>query len=164
MGFEPLIWYCKPQPNSIWEKIGDCAFGSYTPCAINTFVISTSNVALMYLCLYRIWLITFNAKVQRGKILLSTVYKKGKRLKNRAKTFTPFSLSQKLAAFSPLTQRPTAAFAPPAGAKFSICPCWHHVWTIWYSILEFFLATLIGKAVIEAHIQYSNVELLSSAE
>ncbi|KAK2457276.1 ABC transporter C family member [Trifolium repens] len=73
MGFEPLIWYCKPEPNSIWEKIGDCAFGSYTPCAINTFVISTSNVVLMCLCLYRIWLITFNAKVQRF-CLISNYY------------------------------------------------------------------------------------------
>ncbi|WJX73693.1 hypothetical protein P8452_57445 [Trifolium repens] len=41
----------------------------------------------------------------------------------------------------------------PGGAKFSICPCRHHVWTIWYSILEFFLATLIGKVVVKAHIQ-----------
>jgi hypothetical protein len=65
MGFEPLIWYCKPEPNSIWEKIGDSAFGSYTPCAINTLVISTSNLVLMCLCLYRIWLLTFNAKAQR---------------------------------------------------------------------------------------------------
>jgi hypothetical protein len=73
MSFEPFIWYCKPEPNSIWEKIGDCAFGSYTPCAINAFVISTSNVVLMCLCLYRIWLITFNAKVQRF-CLISNYY------------------------------------------------------------------------------------------
>jgi hypothetical protein len=65
MGFEPLIWYCKPEPNSIWEKIGDSAFGSYTPCAINTLVFSISNLVLMCLCLYRIWLIAFNAKAQR---------------------------------------------------------------------------------------------------
>ncbi|WJX30575.1 Multidrug resistance-associated protein 9 [Trifolium repens] len=64
MGFEPLIWYCKPEPNSIWEKIGDSAFGSYTPCAINTLVFSISNLVLMFLCLYRIWLIAFNAKAQ----------------------------------------------------------------------------------------------------
>lgn len=43
----------------------DSAFGSYTPCAINTLVISTSNLVLMGLCLYRIGLITFNAKAQR---------------------------------------------------------------------------------------------------
>ncbi|XP_039688197.1 ABC transporter C family member 12 isoform X2 [Medicago truncatula] len=65
MGFEPLVWYCKPEPNSIWSKTVDSAFGSYTPCAINTLVISTSNLVLMGLCLYRIWLIIFNAKAQR---------------------------------------------------------------------------------------------------
>jgi len=65
MGFEPLNWYCKPEPDSIWEKTVDSAFGSYTPCAINTLVISTSNLVLMGLCLYRIWLIIYNAKAQR---------------------------------------------------------------------------------------------------
>ncbi|CAL5201249.1 unnamed protein product [Lathyrus oleraceus] len=65
MGFEPLIWYCKPEPKSIWEKVVDSAFGSYTPCAITTLVVSTSNLVLMGLCLYRICLITFNAKAQR---------------------------------------------------------------------------------------------------
>nr|XP_027190431.1 ABC transporter C family member 12-like isoform X3 [Cicer arietinum] len=65
MGFEPLIWYCKPEPNSIWDKIVDSTFGSYTPCAINTLVTSTSNLVLMGLCLYRIWLISCNVKAQR---------------------------------------------------------------------------------------------------
>ncbi|XP_073224639.1 ABC transporter C family member 12-like [Cicer arietinum] len=65
MGFEPLIWYCKPEPNSIWDKIVDSTFGSYTPCAINTLVNSTSNLVLMGLCLYRIWLISCNVKAQR---------------------------------------------------------------------------------------------------
>lgn len=65
MGFEPLIWYCQPAANSIWSKTVDSAFGSYTPCAINTLVISTSNLVLMGLCLYRIWLIIYNAKAQR---------------------------------------------------------------------------------------------------
>jgi len=65
MGFEPLNWYCKPAENSIWDKAVDSAFGPYTPCAINTLVISISNLVLIGLCLYRIWLITCNAKVQR---------------------------------------------------------------------------------------------------
>jgi len=65
MGFEPLNWYCQPAQNSIWDKAVDSAFGSYTPCAINTLVISISNLVLIGLCLYRIWLITCNAKVQR---------------------------------------------------------------------------------------------------
>jgi len=65
MGFEPLIWYCKPEPDNIWERVVDSAFGSYTPCAINTLVISTSNLVLMGLCLYRIWLVIYNAKAQR---------------------------------------------------------------------------------------------------
>ncbi|KAK7259662.1 hypothetical protein RIF29_25275 [Crotalaria pallida] len=65
MGFEPLIWYCQPEANSIWSKTVDSAFGSYTPCAINTLVISTSNLVLMGLCLYRVWLIIRDAKAQR---------------------------------------------------------------------------------------------------
>ncbi|KAE9593921.1 putative xenobiotic-transporting ATPase [Lupinus albus] len=65
MGFEPLIWYCQPEENNIWSKTVNSAFGSYTPCAINTFVISTSNLILMGLCLYRMWLIVRNAKAQR---------------------------------------------------------------------------------------------------
>lgn len=65
MGFEPLVWYCKPEANSVWAKVVDSAFGSYTPCAIDTLVVSTSNLVLMGLCLYRIWLITSNAKAQR---------------------------------------------------------------------------------------------------
>ncbi|XP_019419115.1 PREDICTED: ABC transporter C family member 12-like isoform X1 [Lupinus angustifolius] len=65
MGFEPLTWYCQPEENNIWSKTVDSAFGSYTPCAINTLVISTSNLILMGLCLYRMWLIIRNAKAQR---------------------------------------------------------------------------------------------------
>ncbi|XP_047166488.1 ABC transporter C family member 12-like [Vigna umbellata] len=65
MGFDPLNWYCQPAENSIWDKAVDSAFGPYTPCAINTLVISISNLVLIGLCLYRIWLITCNAKVQR---------------------------------------------------------------------------------------------------
>lgn len=65
MGFQPLNWYCRPAENSIWAKAVDSAFGSYTPCAINTLVISISNLVLVGLCLYRIWLITCNAKAQR---------------------------------------------------------------------------------------------------
>ncbi|KAK7401409.1 hypothetical protein VNO78_12857 [Psophocarpus tetragonolobus] len=65
MGFELLNWYCQPAENSIWTQVVDSAFGSYTPCAINTLVISISNLVLIGLCLYRIWLITCNAKAQR---------------------------------------------------------------------------------------------------
>nr|XP_025624778.1 ABC transporter C family member 12 isoform X4 [Arachis hypogaea] len=62
---EPFVWYCKPESNSVWAKAIDSAFGSYTPCAINTLVISTSNFVLMGLCFYRIWLIATNTKAQR---------------------------------------------------------------------------------------------------
>lgn len=65
MGFEPVVWYCQPEANSVWGKMVDSAFGSYTPCAINTLVISISNLALMGLCLCRIWLTISNAKAQR---------------------------------------------------------------------------------------------------
>ncbi|XP_028799285.1 ABC transporter C family member 12 isoform X1 [Neltuma alba] len=65
MAFEPLIWYCQPEKNFIWANLVDSAFGSYTPCAMNTIVISVSNLVLIVLCLYRIWLTMSNAKAQR---------------------------------------------------------------------------------------------------
>ncbi|KAJ7969064.1 ABC transporter C family member 2-like [Quillaja saponaria] len=65
MAFEPLIWYCQPEANSIWDKAVDSAFGSYTPCAIDTLVISISSLILLGLCLYRIWLIKYSSKARR---------------------------------------------------------------------------------------------------
>ncbi|KAK4259872.1 hypothetical protein QN277_006160 [Acacia crassicarpa] len=65
MAFEPLIWYCQPEKNAIWANLVDSAFGPYTPCAMNTLVISVSNLVLIGLCLYRIWLTISNAKAQR---------------------------------------------------------------------------------------------------
>lgn len=66
MAFEPLIWYCQPLTNTAWtEVVDDGAFGVYTPCAINTLVISTSHLVLLGLCCYRTWLIKKNSKVQR---------------------------------------------------------------------------------------------------
>lgn len=64
-GMEQLIWYCQPTQNTIWAKLVDSAFGSYTPCAINTFVISVSYLVLTGLCLYRLWLIITNGKAKR---------------------------------------------------------------------------------------------------
>ncbi|KAJ4879998.1 ABC transporter C family member 1 [Raphanus sativus] len=34
----------------------DYAFGAYTPCAIDSFVLGTSHLVLLILCLYRVWL------------------------------------------------------------------------------------------------------------
>ncbi|KAI4297480.1 hypothetical protein L6164_037369 [Bauhinia variegata] len=65
MDFEPLNWYCQPAENSIWAEVVDSAFGSYTPCAIDTIVVCLSNLVLMGLCFYRMWLIKYNAKAQR---------------------------------------------------------------------------------------------------
>jgi len=36
MAFEPLIWYCQPVATGVWTKAVDSAFGSYTPCAIDS--------------------------------------------------------------------------------------------------------------------------------
>lgn len=56
MGFELLDWYCKPVPKGVWSKMVDYAFGAYTPCAIDSFVLGTSHLVLLILCLYRVWL------------------------------------------------------------------------------------------------------------
>lgn len=63
MGFEPLDWYCKPVPNGVWTKAVDYAFGAYTPCAIDSFVLGICHLVLLILCLYRIWLTAKDHKV-----------------------------------------------------------------------------------------------------
>jgi len=65
MAFEPLIWYCQPVANGVWAKAVDSAFGSYTPCAIDSLVVSISHLVLFGLCSYRIWLIKKNTKANR---------------------------------------------------------------------------------------------------
>lgn len=65
MAFEPLVWYCQPVANAAWAKVVDGAFGAYTPCGMDTLVISISHLVLLGLCCYRIWLIKKNSKVQR---------------------------------------------------------------------------------------------------
>lgn len=65
MGLEPLVWYCRPEENGIWAKTTASALGAYTPCGIESVVGCISNVVLMALCLYRIWLIMRDFKVQR---------------------------------------------------------------------------------------------------
>lgn len=65
MGVEPLEWYCKPVANGVWTKQVDNAFGAYTPCATDTFVLGISHLVLLVLCLYRIWLTMKDHKVER---------------------------------------------------------------------------------------------------
>ncbi|KAL3616846.1 Canalicular multispecific organic anion transporter 1 [Castilleja foliolosa] len=65
MGFEPLVWFCRPLENGVWAQETDSSFGAYTPCAIDSVVGNVSHLVLLGLCLYRIWLIKFNAKVRR---------------------------------------------------------------------------------------------------
>ncbi|WRX13395.1 ABC transporter-like [Theobroma cacao] len=66
MAIEPLVWYCPPVADAAWAKEVDGALGAYTPCAIDTVVISISHLVLMGLCCYRIWMMEKNSKVQRA--------------------------------------------------------------------------------------------------
>ncbi|GMP73758.1 hypothetical protein CsSME_00031413 [Camellia sinensis var. sinensis] len=68
MGFEPLVWYCRPVANGVWARVVENAFGAYTPCATDTLVVSISNLVLMGLCLYRIWLTKKDFTVQRFRL------------------------------------------------------------------------------------------------
>jgi len=68
MAFKPLIWYCRPVENGIWAQATDSAFGAYTPCGIDSLVVCISHLVLLGLCLYRIWLIKTNDKVQRFRL------------------------------------------------------------------------------------------------
>ncbi|CAJ1962148.1 unnamed protein product [Sphenostylis stenocarpa] len=73
MGFEPLDWYCRPVANGVWTKTVVNAFGAYTPCAVDTLVISISYLILLGLCIYRTWLINKDFKVKRFR-LRSNIY------------------------------------------------------------------------------------------
>lgn len=65
MGVELFEWYCKPVPNGVWTKQVANAFGAYTPCATDSFVLGISQLVLLVLCLYRIWLTLKDHKVER---------------------------------------------------------------------------------------------------
>ncbi|XP_071742643.1 ABC transporter C family member 12-like [Rutidosis leptorrhynchoides] len=65
MGVESLSWFCQPDENGIWAKMTSSALGGYTPCGIESVVVCISNMVLMGLCLYRLWLIITNFRVQR---------------------------------------------------------------------------------------------------
>ncbi|KAK4440219.1 ABC transporter C family member 2 [Sesamum alatum] len=65
MGFVPLVWFCQPVTNGVWAQETDSTFGAYTPCAIDSVVGNVSHLVLLGLCLYRIWLIKINPKLQR---------------------------------------------------------------------------------------------------
>ncbi|XP_039167060.1 ABC transporter C family member 12 [Eucalyptus grandis] len=68
MGFELLDWYCRPVASGNWAGTMDSAFGAYTPCAVDSLVISISHLLLLGLCYYRIWLIKRTLKVQRYRL------------------------------------------------------------------------------------------------
>lgn len=68
MDFKPLIWYCRPAKNGIWEKETRSAFGAYTPCAIDSVVIGISHLVLLGLCLYRVWLIMMNRRTLKFQL------------------------------------------------------------------------------------------------
>ena len=73
MAFEPLVWYCRPVANGVWTTAVENAFGAYTPCAVDSLVVLVSHLIVLGLCLYRIWLIKKDFKVQRF-CLRSKVY------------------------------------------------------------------------------------------
>lgn len=65
MAFGPLDWYCRPVANGLWTRTVQNAFGAYTPCAVDSLVISVSHLILLGLCVYRIWLIKTDFKAKR---------------------------------------------------------------------------------------------------
>ncbi|KAL0442459.1 UNVERIFIED_CONTAM: ABC transporter C family member 2 [Sesamum latifolium] len=65
MGFVPFVWFCRPVTNGVWTQETNSSFGAYTPCAIDSVVGNVSHLVLLGLCLYRIWLIKINPKLQR---------------------------------------------------------------------------------------------------
>ncbi|XP_071921349.1 ABC transporter C family member 12-like isoform X1 [Coffea arabica] len=68
MGFKPWIWYCRPVENGVWANQTESAFGSYTPCALDSVVGCVSHLVLLGLCLYRIWLTKMDYRIQRYRL------------------------------------------------------------------------------------------------
>ncbi|KAL5577346.1 hypothetical protein UlMin_019045 [Ulmus minor] len=68
MAFAPLVWYCRPVGNGVWARAVENALGAYTPCAVDSLVISFSHLVLLGLCFYRIWLIKKDPKVHRFRL------------------------------------------------------------------------------------------------
>lgn len=69
MAFGPLIWYCRPVANGVWARAVENAFGAYTPCATDSVVTCISHLALLGLCLYRIWLTKKDYKAHRFRLM-----------------------------------------------------------------------------------------------
>ncbi|KAL6197137.1 hypothetical protein ACLB2K_032749 [Fragaria x ananassa] len=67
MGFKAIDWYCQPEANGVWAKAVS-AFGSYTPCAMDSMVICISHLVLLGLCCYRVWMIKKNLKARRFRL------------------------------------------------------------------------------------------------
>lgn len=65
MAFGPLVWYCRPVANGAWTKAVENALGEYTPCAVDSLVVSVSHLVILGLCSYRIWRIKNDSKAQR---------------------------------------------------------------------------------------------------
>ncbi|KAG9149729.1 hypothetical protein Leryth_012435 [Lithospermum erythrorhizon] len=68
MASDLFEWYCEPVKDGVWAKLIDNAFGAYTPCATNSLVIVVSNLVLLFICLYRIWLLKNDFTVQRFRL------------------------------------------------------------------------------------------------
>lgn len=68
MGLDPLVWFCRPVAEGVWAREADSSFGAYTPCAIDSVVGNVSQLVLLGLCLYRIWLIEFNPRPKRYRL------------------------------------------------------------------------------------------------
>ncbi|XP_042459531.1 ABC transporter C family member 2-like [Zingiber officinale] len=68
MGFEPLVWYCRPVKNGAWSTVVENAFGAYTPCGMVSLVVCISHLALFAVCFYRIWRTRGDLTVKRYRL------------------------------------------------------------------------------------------------
>ncbi|KAJ0648791.1 putative ABC-type xenobiotic transporter [Helianthus annuus] len=73
MGFKPLVTFCRPVEKGVWATAVENEFGPYTPCATDSLVTGISHLAILGVCIYRIWVTKKNMKVQRFK-LRSNIY------------------------------------------------------------------------------------------
>ncbi|KAF3785177.1 ABC transporter C family member 12 [Nymphaea thermarum] len=68
MGFKPLDWYCRPVANGVWTKDLENAFGAYTPCGVDTLVLCISHLAMMGVCIGRVWKLSKDRSLKRYRL------------------------------------------------------------------------------------------------
>ncbi|CAN6455577.1 unnamed protein product [Victoria cruziana] len=68
MHFKPVDWYCRPVANGVWTWDSENALGAYTPCGVDTLVVCISHLAMMAVCIARVWRLGKDRSLKRYRL------------------------------------------------------------------------------------------------